>query len=269
MFPITHYVARRLEKAEAEDGAAGVQGQLSLDPESGATCESVASGGYLLFTGSGSPLTHALGLGLDGPVTEEAVQRMEEFFHSRDSGITVDVSPYSDGSLLEILTGHGYRISEFSTVLVRPLGPEEQIREVPSLPSTRVAAALEADLYAETVVRGFFGRDEVTAEERNLGRVLFAMPGNLSYFAILDDAVAGCGQMAIHDRVATCFGDSTLVSYRQRGAHAALIRARVREAARHGCDLITAGTQPGSISQRDYERQGFQVAYTKVTMVLD
>jgi len=52
--------------------------------------------------------------------------------------------------------------------------------------------------------------------------------------------------------------------FHRRGAHAALIRARLAEAAARGCDLITAGTQPGSTSQRDYERQGFLVAYTKI-----
>ena len=130
-------------------------------------------------------------------------------------------------------------------------------------------SVIEADLYAETVVRGFFGRDEVSAEEHNLGRILASMPGTLMYFALVDGVPAGCGQMAFHSGVATCFGDSTLTAYRRRGAHAAVIRARLAEAAVRGCDLITAGTQPGSISQRDYERQGFQVAYTKVTMVLD
>jgi hypothetical protein len=59
------------------------------------------------------------------------------------------------------------------------------------------------------------------------------------------------------------------MAYRRRGAHSAVIRARLVEAAARGCDLITAGTLPGSVSQRDYERQGFQVAYTKATMVLD
>ena len=134
MFPITHYVARRLEKAEAEDGAAGVQGQLSLDPASGATCEPAVSGGVSAVHRIGFAADSCARAGPGGPVTEEAVQRMEEFFHSRDSGVTVDVCPYSDGSLLEILTRRGYRISEFSTVLVRPLGPEEQVPEVPSLP---------------------------------------------------------------------------------------------------------------------------------------
>jgi hypothetical protein len=268
MLLITHQVARRLEMAEAEDGLAGVNAQIALNPVAEATCEP-SMGGYLLFVGAGSPLTHALGLALEGPVTENDVKRMEEFYRVRGSGVAVDVSPYSDASLLEILTKRGYRISEFANVLVRQITPGEQIPESLGSPLTRLAVPSEADLYAKTVVCGFFGREEMTSEERNLGQVLFAMPDALAYFAVIDGIVAGCGQMGIHSGVATCFGDSTLLAHRRRGAHSAVIRARLAEAGARGCDLITAGTQPGSISQRDFERHGFQVAYTKVTMVLD
>jgi hypothetical protein len=268
MLLITHQVARRLEMAEAEDAVASVHAQTALNPAAEAMCEP-SMGGYLLFVGAGSPLTHALGLGLDGPVTEKDVKQMEEFYSTRGSGVTVDVSPYSDASLLEILTKRGYRISEFANVLVRQITPDEQIPESQGLPSTRLAVPSDAELYAKTVVSGFFGREDVTLEERNLGRVLFAMPGALAYFAVIDGTAVGCGQMGIHHGVATCFGDGTLLAYRRRGAHSAVIRARLAEAVARGCDLITAGTQPGSISQRDFERQGFQVAYTKVTMVLD
>jgi hypothetical protein len=40
----------------------------------------------------------------------------------------------------------------------------------------------------------------------------------------------------------------------------------LNEALVESCDLAMASTQPGSVSQRNYERAGFQVVYTKVTM---
>ncbi len=254
--------------AEAEDGVTCVEAQHLLNPGAGAISEPFL-GGYLLFVGAGSPFTHALGLGLAGPVTEADVERMEEFYRLRGAGVTVDVCPYADSTLPETLAKRNYKAAEFTNVLVRATSAGEQIPEAAALPHTRVRSASEAEIYAETVVRGFFGRDDVSAEERNLGRILAAMPGTLTYFALVDGVPAGCGQLALHGGGATCYGDSTLTAHRRRGTHTALIRARLAEAAARGCDLITAGTQPGSISQRDYERQGFQVAYTKVTMVLD
>jgi hypothetical protein len=263
---ITHELVRRLESAEAEDGAACVHAQKQLNPEAGAHCEPFSSG-YLLFVGTDSPLTHALGLGFNGPITAEDLHRMETFFRSRGSAATVDVCPFADFSLVELLSQRGYKISEFANVMVRGIAREEQVPEIAGAPQVRLADPSEAELYGDTVVRGFFGRDEVTPEESNLGRVLFHMPDGLAYFGVIDNVPVSCGQMAIHNGVASCFGDSTLIAYRRRGAHTAIIRARVVEASARGCDLITAGVSPGSTSQRDYERVGFQVAYTKLTMV--
>jgi hypothetical protein len=43
--------------------------------------------------------------------------------------------------------------------------------------------------------------------------------------------------------------------------------ARLNEAIAQGCDMATASTLPGGVSQRNYERAGVEVVYTKVTLV--
>ena len=62
------------------------------------------------------------------------------------------------------------------------------------------------------------------------------------------------------------FADSTIARHRRRGLHHELIAARLNEALAQGCDLATASTLPGSGSQRNYERLGFEVVYTRVTL---
>jgi hypothetical protein len=59
-------------------------------------------------------------------------------------------------------------------------------------------------------------------------------------------------------------GASTVPEARRRGAQLALLHARLRYALDHGCDLAVMGAQPGSGSQRNAERQGFRVAYTRI-----
>ena len=71
----------------------------------------------------------------------------------------------------------------------------------------------------------------------------------------------------MRDGLAILFADSTIEPYRRHGLHRELIAARLNEALARGCDLATASTSPGSTSQRNYERMGFQVVYTKVTLV--
>ena len=115
--------------------------------------------------------------------------------------------------------------------------------------------------------RGFFEQRELTTEEMDVGRAICAMPGALCYLAATESGeLAGGAAAAIHDGLATLFADSTIARHRRAGLHRELIAARLNEAVAHGCDLATASTLPGSGSQRNYERMGFQVVYTRVTM---
>jgi hypothetical protein len=47
----------------------------------------------------------------------------------------------------------------------------------------------------------------------------------------------------------------------------ALLQARLAAARKAGCDLAVSMTGPGSDSQRNIERAGFRLAYTKASMV--
>jgi GNAT superfamily N-acetyltransferase len=70
----------------------------------------------------------------------------------------------------------------------------------------------------------------------------------------------------MRDGVATLFSTSTHPNYRRRGVQAALIRTRLAHAAQAGCDIAIVTTSPGSDSQRNVQRYGFDVSYTRVTM---
>src|SRR5579864_9824581 len=91
-------LARRLELAEAEGGASCGVALARKRPESGACVETIA-GGRAVFTGVGSPLSQATGVGLDGPVTAEEFVRLEDFFFSRGAAVNVETSPHADASL--------------------------------------------------------------------------------------------------------------------------------------------------------------------------
>ena len=42
------------------------------------------------------------------------------------------------------------------------------------------------------------------------------------------------------------------------------MKARLEYAVEMGCDLAMIGTEPGSGSQRNAQRQGFRIAYTRI-----
>jgi GNAT superfamily N-acetyltransferase len=248
-------LARRIEAAEVAN-ARGCSGR-------GDAAVLEIAGGCAIYVGVDSPLTQVVGIGLNGPVTGAELDEIEAFFHQRSARIAIDFCPLADATLLQLLSSRGYRPTEFNNVLVKPLAgtPIVETRRI------RRAVAGEGESWSYAVGRGFFEQADLTAEEMDVGRAIFAMPGALCYLAVVDSMEpAGGGALSVRDGLATLFADSTVTQYRRRGLHYELIAARLNEALAQGADTATASTLPGSASQRNYERHGFQVAYTKVTL---
>ncbi|MBI3404943.1 MAG: hypothetical protein HY046_05750, partial [Acidobacteria bacterium] len=86
-------LSRRLEFAEAAAGVGATQALAQHRPDSGACVEQIG-GGWAMFSGKDSPISQAFGIGLNGPVSEAEMNRLEEFFHSRGMGINIEHSPH-------------------------------------------------------------------------------------------------------------------------------------------------------------------------------
>jgi len=75
--------------------------------------------------------------------------------------------------------------------------------------------------------------------------------------------------LVLHDRVALLAGASTVPEARGQGAQRAGLATRLRYAAEAGCDLAMIVTEPGGASQRNAERNGFRIAYTRTKWRLE
>jgi ribosomal protein S18 acetylase RimI-like enzyme len=221
------------------------------------------AGGIAVFTGAESPLTHATGIGMNGPVSPAELDALEAFFRTRGAHPVLELCPFADPGLLPQLADRGYHLTEFNNVLARRLAGFELVLT----PRVRRALPDEIDLWSHTVGCGFFETGDLTTEEMEVGRAICAMPGAMPFLASSEQGVPAAGaSLAIHSGLATLFADSTLPAFRRQGLHRELIAARLNEGLAQSCDLAMASTLPGSISQRNYERLGFQVVYTRVTL---
>ena len=95
------------------------------------------------------------------------------------------------------------------------------------------------------------------------------VPGTTAWLARVDDQPVGGGSLTILDGLSLISGDGTLPSYRHRGVQTLLLQCRLAHAAASGCELAAICTQPGSGSQRNTERQGFQVVYARTMLIHD
>ena len=263
---IDRQFAHRLEMTDAQGGVAFARAYAELFPESLATAEAFA-GGWATFAGVDSPLTQAFALGLAGPVEEEEIARMEDFFHSRGAHVYVELCPYADPSIVEIFRRRGYTLIEFSNVLVRRLAPEDAQWSSDQAVRVRRAETHEAKLWAETVARGFFPDGELPQALIDLMGASFHSTAGTHFLCEIEGQVAGGGGLVMHEAVASLGGAATLPAFRNRGGQTALLRARIGFAAERGCDIIMVTTLPGTVSQRNVERQGFRVVYTRSKLI--
>ena len=263
-------LSRRLERAEAKASAAYVESRARTAPSLGAEWRDV-SGTYAMFDGVGSPLSQTFGFGLFAPPTADDLTTIERFFLDRGAEAFHEVSPLADPAVLALLGERGYRPIELTSVMHMPLDGTVRttVRHEPS-PSLTVRRTEPGDehAWAETAARGWSETPEAAAFIREFGEVSARAHENVCFVADWDGAPIAAAALAIHDGVALLAGASTDPAFRGRGAQAALLGTRLRYAMDVGCDVAMMGALPGSASQRNGERQGFRIAYTRIKWAL-
>jgi len=259
-------LSRRIELAEAQAAAAAAQALAEFRPDAGVAVTRIA-GGLAVYCGANSPVTQAVGLGLDGAVSEGEFNALEQFYASRNEPVRVETSPLADPSLIEQFGKRRYRVTEFTNVMARPIcasHPSSAAREATDGISVERVAPEHIDLWNLTVAQGFAAHHPVNQEILDVMRAFASAPHVECYLARVNGAVAGGGTVILRDGIAVLFGASTLPGYRKRGVQTALLESRIARAAEYGCDLAVCLAQHGSTSQRNVMRRGFSVLYTRV-----
>ncbi|MCU0617687.1 MAG: hypothetical protein MUD17_11490 [Gemmatimonadaceae bacterium] len=253
-------LARRLERTEAHANAAFVEARAMLDPEVGATWRDIG-GTWAMFDGVGSPLTQTFGLGLFSTPTAAQVDEAEAFFAERGGDVQHEVSPLADPAVLALLAERAYHVIEWSTVLVQPV--YRPTASHASLTVRRTAPG-EADWWADLAAEGWGEQSSIAEFVRGLGRVNARAADTHCFVATEHGLPIATGALHLHEGVALFAGASTIPTARRRGAQRALLDARLRFAAESGCDLAMMVAAPGSTSQKNAQRAGFQVVYSRI-----
>jgi GNAT superfamily N-acetyltransferase len=257
-------LAQRLERAEAKASAAFVESRARETPSLGAEWRDFA-GTYAMFDGVGSPLTQTFGLGLFSPPTDVHLEEVETFFRDRGADVFHEVSPLADPTVLGVLANRGYHPVELTSVMhMRLTGDPRAERERPPELVVRRVEPGEESVWAETASRGWSETPELGAFVREFGNVSARARGAVCFVAEWSGRPIASAALAIHDGVAHFAGASTDPAFRGRGAQAALLSDRLRHALTAGCDIALMGAAPGSASQRNGERHGFRIAYTRI-----
>lgn len=255
-------LAKRLEGAEAFACAQFAVARKRLYP--GSTSEWMkCAGATVVFDGVDAPTTQTFGLGLFEELTSAALDEIEQFFLQRGAEVMHEVSPFAGAATLNLLCARGYRPFEISNVLYRAVEPPTESHAAGI--SVRMAGRDEAQLWSDINARGWtLEHPEFESFVRETGVLMVARDQCPCFLAAIDGTPGAAGALIVHERVALFGGAATVPELRRRGLQAALLNERMRYASEHGCDLAMMVAEAGSNSQRNAERKGFRVAYTRL-----
>jgi GNAT superfamily N-acetyltransferase len=260
--------ARRLEAAEEMPQVHYAGLYQKLRPEINAAAEPI-SGGHMIFAGVGSLIGRAVGMGFAGPVSTADLDRLEEFYRSRGAPSQLDLCPLSDATLLELVKEREYGLLELNNVLYRRLEETEDMGPAPAGIRIRPGRKEEAEIFSGILERSFFPNGDAPGDFAAMVTPIFQMEGALLFVAEAEGKTVACGAGLLipEHKVVALFGAGTVPEFRGRGLQTTLLRLRMQVAAQAGCEVAVIVTQGGSTSQRNAERLGFRVAYSKATVI--
>ncbi|HWE86914.1 MAG TPA: GNAT family N-acetyltransferase [Terracidiphilus sp.] len=253
-------LARRLEAAEGFAAAQFALARCRLSPESGSEIARIA-GADVIFDGPDSPVTQTFGLGLFEEATPRALDEIEQFFSERGAPVQHEVCPLSGVAILDLLCSRGYRPIEIANVLYQPVLPQPHQDDA----TVRVIGPDDAELWTGISARGWcHEHPELEEFMHQVGALLTSRQGSACFLAEIDGEPAAAASLFLYEGAALFAGASTVPEKRRRGLQSTLLQARMRYARQHGSDLAVMVAEPGSNSHRNAQRQGFQVAYTRL-----
>lgn len=252
---ITDSVIRTLEVSEA----------LILEESARAARRETlrVAGGVAAFCGAGDVLTQTLGVGLE-PMTSEDWRQLDRLYRGRTEVFEYKLSPLAHPETRQLVAKAAVDVPEFETILVHSLN---SILDVESEWAIDRLRPDEVGAYVRRSMHWFFGDSPPPGFEKTIGASISA--GGRTTYVVRDggEIVAGAG-LSIGNDFGWLNGGAVDPRYRGRGIHRALIAHRLSKCREQGLSAAAQGALPGSISQVNAQRQGFQIAFSRPTLLV-
>ncbi len=265
-------LAARIDRAEARMCAEFAHLVGSRLPGARVTAMPLA-GGLAVYAGPGAPMNKVIGLGLGDTLDAGALAQVEAEWEARHEPVRVELSTLDDGAAARLLTARGYRLLGFENVLGRRI----DARDAGNGAGAEIVTIGDEDheRWIQIVLDAFaqpdagplpteeHQRDALAAVFRDIAR----MSGVTLYLAMVEGDAAAAASVRFDGRLAQLTGAATLAPFRRRGLQTALTTRRLADAQGAGCDSAVVTTNPGSKSQENAQRHGFELLYARAILV--
>ncbi len=270
-------LAARIEAAERDLLASSVRASFERAPELAdlGFSEPIA-GGLAACAHERSPLNKIVGLGFAGAVDPDELEVLEQRYAARKTNTVIELSSLAHASVLGLLGQRGYIVVGFENVLGRRLS-EVSAPQLPTDIAIKRSDASDYETWLKIFASAFIQpTSEAKAPHEGISygaleRILRDMAkaeGHRRYLASRAGEMAGSGCIRIDPKtgIAQLCGAATLPEHRRHGVQSALLGARLLDARRAGCEVAVVTTVPGSTSQHNVQRQGFELLYCRAIL---
>jgi GNAT superfamily N-acetyltransferase len=222
------------------------------------------NGGAACFSGADSYLSQVVGWGFASQPKQfkSEIESIEQFYQDQGHGrVDIELCPYVGNELALFLSKRGYHVTELNNVSALSLNDYEpvdfrtesfEIKEVP---------LSQLDEWATRVASGFGYPD---ARDQFFQ---YVQANGVKAFAAYDQGKVIAGAViAMYGDFCDLGVTSTLPIYRGKGLQKKLLHARLNFAKKLGLAWAIVTTEPGTVSDANVQKIGFQCAYTRVKM---
>jgi hypothetical protein len=190
-----------------------------------------------------------------------AIPEILDFFRTRGIRARFEIGPAELTSALALqLAIERVGVERIETVVHAPIGALVPPRA--SAVVVRPSPFEELDLFLDLWARGFALPEFLMHDVKRMRAAWFTVPGMERYVALFDGEPIACGGLYVHADVGYLCESATLAHARGRGAQAALIARRWRDASAAGCRHVISTTPFGGTSQANMERAGMRTAHS-------
>ncbi len=263
-------LSKLIELAEGSMGAHFVKTRSEIFSQYTGACIN-SDGAIAIYDELNSPLNQTFGMGLSNSHNEKTLAQMEQFFEKKNVPCFHEISPYAGPRFLEMLCKRNYYPVELSNVFYKRLdsiGNEDMER----IPEIEIVLANTPELMTRwtSINSKAWSNDypEISEFMKIVGKVNEANKNTECFFATYKGIPASAGALTIENGVAILNGAATLPEMRGLKIQSALIQARLKFAAQKNCAYSVVVVEVGSKSQRNVERNGFSLAYTRTKWCL-
>lgn len=188
-----------------------------------------------------------------------------EFFDERNVETKLELSSFAPAELIAAVQARRFELRFFTHVMAMPA---RNVSRLPPPPGVIIERLDRTNL--DAVREAAEHNDRCFAPDRPLSPASVALttkhllnPANDTFVARADGQLVGVGCSESSEGVTLVFGGAVRAEFRGRGIQRALMNVRVALANERGSELVFVMTGPGTPSERNACRAGFQIVGTR------